>query len=57
MRLPKMNDTERAVFAACYAAALARQPEAVGNEAADAALEEALWDVECFRQALRERKP
>ncbi len=56
MRLPKMNDTERAVFAACYAAALARH-EAVGNEAADAALEEALWDVECFRQALRERKP
>ena len=56
MRLPK-NDTERAVFAACYAASLARQPASVGNEAADAALEDALWSVECFRQALRERKP
>ncbi len=51
-----MTDTERSVFAACYAQELARQRPAVDNSNADSALDAALWSVECFRQALRERK-
>jgi hypothetical protein len=51
-----MNVTERLIFAACYAASLARQPSAADNSAHEAALERALWDVQCYRSALRERQ-
>lgn len=57
MRLPRMTETERAVFAALYAQAHERLEPAADNSAAELSLEEALWGVECFRQAVRERKP
>jgi hypothetical protein len=52
--MPRMTDTERAIFAACYAIEFDKRPS-VDNAAAEEALEEALWAVECFRQALKER--
>ena len=51
-----MNAAELAVFAACYAVSLERQNAAFDNSAAETALDEALNEVENFRQALRERK-
>jgi hypothetical protein len=56
VKLPRMTDTERAVFAACYGHALQRR-SATDNSAHEGALDAALWDLECFRQAVRERKP
>ncbi len=55
MRMPRLNETERAVFAACYGASLATQPSAPDNSAHESALDDALWAVRCFRQALRQR--
>ena len=55
MRLPKMTETERAVLAACFAQELVGR-NSVDNAAAEVALDAALWSVECFRQALRDRK-
>jgi hypothetical protein len=57
MKLPRMTETERAVFAACYARGLDRYEPGISNEQADAALEDALWQLQNFRQAIRERKP
>ena len=56
MTLPWMNQTERAIFASCYSLALSRQPQSKDNAAHEAALEAALWDLECFRQAVRKRR-
>lgn len=56
MKLPRMTPAELAVFAACYAQELERRAPTVDNAAAEEALDGALWSVECFRQALRERK-
>lgn len=49
MKMPRMTDVERAVFAACYAQALSRQPSATDNSAHEGALDAALWDLRCFR--------
>jgi hypothetical protein len=56
MRLPKMNATERAVFAALYAVATDHHANSVDNANAEAALDEALWELKNFRQAVRSRK-
>lgn len=59
MRLPKMTAAELAVFAACFAVDMERRSSrnpSVDNANAEEALESALWSLECFRQALRERK-
>lgn len=56
MKLPKMTAAECAVFAACYAQALSRQPSARDNSAHEGALDAALWDLRCFRKALRGRQ-
>lgn len=50
-----MNVTERMIFASVFAAVYAGRVS-TGNEAAEDALEQALWSVECFRQALRDRE-
>jgi hypothetical protein len=50
-----MNETERAVFAACYAMQLSTFRPAADNRNAEAALEYALEDLDCFRQAARDR--
>jgi hypothetical protein len=56
MKMPRFNATDLAIFAACYAASLARHPGATDNSAHESALEDALWDVRCFRKALRDRE-
>ncbi len=56
MRMPRLNETERAVFAALYAHSLAMEPRSIDNTAHEDALEQALWGVQCFRQALRDRE-
>jgi hypothetical protein len=59
MKLPEMNETDRAVFAACYARHLEGWPRDGGSlplsECAHRALTEALHDLEAFQQAARER--
>lgn len=49
MRMPRMSQTERAVFAACYAQALERRKPAPDNSNAEYALEDALWSVALAR--------
>ena len=56
MKLPKMSQVERAVFAAVFAREMDTGRPAPDNSNAEAALETALWEVQCFRQALRDRK-
>lgn len=56
MKLPRMTSAELAIFAACYAQALSRQPSAADNSAHECALDVALWDLRCFRKALRDRE-
>lgn len=55
MKMPRLSAAELAVFAACYAASLERQPSAADNSAHESALDDALWSVRCFRKALRDR--
>jgi len=54
MRLPRMSPVEAAMFGAVYARELERRTS-VDNAAAEDALEQALWALVCFRQAVRER--
>ena len=56
MRLPKMTETERAIFAASYSWEISRR-SSVDCAAAEEALDAAIWSIECFRLALRSRKP
>jgi transcription termination factor NusB len=55
MKLPKMSPIERAVLAATFAREMEGR-STPDNRAAEEALEVALWEVQCFRQALRDRK-
>ena len=57
MKLPKMSPVEQAVLAAAFAREMKARPyPSTDNSGAEAALETALWEVQCFRQALRDRK-
>ena len=55
MKMPRMTETERAVFAACFALELDKRTSH-DNSAAEEALDAALWSVQCFRKALRDRE-
>ena len=54
MRLPKMSATESAVLAAAFAREIEKWTS-TDNGAAERALETALWELRCFKQAVRER--
>lgn len=55
MKLPRMNETERAIFVAAYMRALDRSQPRFDNEQAECALDDALGHMQNFRQAVRER--
>lgn len=55
MKLPKMSEVERAVLAATFAREMDKR-SAADNSSAEESLDVALWEVQCFRQAVRERK-
>ena len=50
-----MPEVERAGLAAAFAREM-MHAASTNNEAAEEALEVALWEVQCFRQALTERR-
>lgn len=61
MRLPRMSRAEAAVFGAVFAHERERELSIIDeshteNIAAENALDAALWALQCFRQAVRERK-
>lgn len=55
MKLPKMTPAEIAVLGAVFAREMREHAPTVDNAAAERSLDAALWEVMCFRQALRER--
>ena len=51
-----MSHAETAIFAAAFSRAMHGR-STPDNRAAEEALESALWEVQCFKQAVRDREP